>query len=166
MRYCVQGMDTYSNILFVKEAFGPLSHLAHRLAVTDKFTPEACCVIGNYYSLKVGCCCFYCCHMDTLGLLAIVEVGIASPLPVLYCPYIVGGSVTLAVVLSIAVAMNVTITATFVVQCLDPLDSNTPVSCMSCRASTSAVWSGSGVRCGCAEPICPHGPSWATNLWR
>lgn len=48
-----QGMDTYSNILFVKEAFGPLSHLAHRLAVTDKFTPEACCVIGNYYSLKV-----------------------------------------------------------------------------------------------------------------
>lgn len=48
-----QGMDTYSNILFVKEAFGPLSHLAHRLAVTDKFTPEACCVVGNYYSLKV-----------------------------------------------------------------------------------------------------------------
>lgn len=47
-------MDTYSNILFVKEAFGPLSHLAHRLAVTDKFTPEACCVVGNYYSLKVG----------------------------------------------------------------------------------------------------------------
>jgi anaphase-promoting complex subunit 8 len=46
-------MDTYSNILFVKEAFGPLSHLAHRLAVTDKFTPEACCVVGNYYSLKV-----------------------------------------------------------------------------------------------------------------
>jgi hypothetical protein len=66
MRYCVQGMDTYSNILFVKEAFGPLSHLAHRLAVTDKFTPEACCVIGNYYSLKVGCCCFYCCHMFLL----------------------------------------------------------------------------------------------------
>jgi hypothetical protein len=46
-------MDTYSNILFVKEAFAPLSHLAHRLAVTDKYTPEACCVIGNYYSLKV-----------------------------------------------------------------------------------------------------------------
>jgi hypothetical protein len=47
-------MDTYSNILFVKEAFAPLSHLAHRLAVTDKYTPEACCVIGNYYSLKVS----------------------------------------------------------------------------------------------------------------
>lgn len=50
----VQGMDTYSNILFVKEAFAPLSHLAHRLAASDKYTPEACCVIGNYYSLKVG----------------------------------------------------------------------------------------------------------------
>jgi hypothetical protein len=47
-------MDTYSNILFVKEAFAPLSHLAHRLAGSDKYTPEACCVIGNYYSLKVG----------------------------------------------------------------------------------------------------------------
>eukprot|EP00883_Tetradesmus_obliquus_P015588 jgi/Sobl393_1/8739/SZX78120.1 len=46
------GMDTYSNILFVKEAFAPLSHLAHRLAGSDKYTPEACCVIGNYYSLK------------------------------------------------------------------------------------------------------------------
>jgi hypothetical protein len=46
-------MDTYSNILFVKEAFAPLSHLAHRLAGSDKYTPEACCVIGNYYSLKV-----------------------------------------------------------------------------------------------------------------
>ncbi|KAF6260843.1 POT family-domain-containing protein [Scenedesmus sp. NREL 46B-D3] len=47
------GMDTYSNILFVKEAFAPLSHLAHRLAGSDKYTPEACCVIGNYHSLKV-----------------------------------------------------------------------------------------------------------------
>jgi anaphase-promoting complex subunit 8 len=51
-------MDTYSNILFVKEAFAPLSHLAHRLAGSDKYTPEACCVIGNYYSLKVCHCCF------------------------------------------------------------------------------------------------------------
>jgi hypothetical protein len=46
-------MDTFSNILFVKEAFAPLSHLAHRLARSDKYTPETCCVIGNYYSLKV-----------------------------------------------------------------------------------------------------------------
>lgn len=42
-----------SNILFVKEALAPLSHLAHRAAATDKYRPETCCVLGNYYSLKV-----------------------------------------------------------------------------------------------------------------
>ena len=47
-------MDVYSNILYVQEAFGPLSHLAHRLASSDKYRPETCCVIGNYYSLKAG----------------------------------------------------------------------------------------------------------------
>lgn len=45
-------MDTYSNILYVKEQFAALSHLAHRAAVADKYRPETCCIIGNYYSLK------------------------------------------------------------------------------------------------------------------
>ena len=49
---CVQGMDMYSNILYVKEQFAALSHLAHRVATADKFRPETCCIIGNYYSLK------------------------------------------------------------------------------------------------------------------
>ena len=48
----LQGMDTYSNILYVKEAVAMLSHLAHRAARADKFRPETCCIIGNYYSLK------------------------------------------------------------------------------------------------------------------
>ena len=48
----VQGMDTYSNILYVKEQFAALSHLAHRVAVADKYRPETCCIVGNYYSLK------------------------------------------------------------------------------------------------------------------
>lgn len=48
----LQGMDTYSNILYVKEQFAALSHLAHRVAATDKYRPETCCIIGNYYSLK------------------------------------------------------------------------------------------------------------------
>lgn len=51
-RTCVQGMDIYSNILYVKEAFAALSHLAHRVATADKYRPETCCIIGNYYSLK------------------------------------------------------------------------------------------------------------------
>jgi anaphase-promoting complex subunit 8 len=45
-------MDIYSNILYVKECFAALSHLAHKSVLTDKYRPETCCIIGNYYSLK------------------------------------------------------------------------------------------------------------------
>eukprot|EP00898_Chlorokybus_atmophyticus_P000194 jgi/Chlat1/1175/Chrsp113S01639 len=48
----VEGMDTYSNILYVKEDLPALSHLAHRVVVTDKYRPETCCIVGNYYSLR------------------------------------------------------------------------------------------------------------------
>ncbi|KAK9812215.1 hypothetical protein WJX73_004699, partial [Symbiochloris irregularis] len=48
----IESMDTYSNILYVKEEFVPLSHLAHRAMASNKFTPETCCIVGNYYSLK------------------------------------------------------------------------------------------------------------------
>jgi anaphase-promoting complex subunit 8 len=46
-------MDVFSNVLFVKEQFAALSHLAHSAALTDKYRPETCCIIGNYYSLKL-----------------------------------------------------------------------------------------------------------------
>ena len=45
-------MDTYSNILYVKEKQAELSALAHSVVEVDKFCPESCCVVGNYYSLK------------------------------------------------------------------------------------------------------------------
>ena len=45
-------MDTFSNILYVKEAKRALSALAHKCVSIDKYRPESCCVIGNYYSLK------------------------------------------------------------------------------------------------------------------
>jgi len=48
----IEGMDMYSNILYVKECFVELSFLAHRTSLTDKYRPETCCIIGNYYSLK------------------------------------------------------------------------------------------------------------------
>lgn len=48
----IEGMDIYSNILYVKEEFAALSALAHRCATADKYRPETCCVIGNYYSLR------------------------------------------------------------------------------------------------------------------
>ncbi|XP_059441301.1 anaphase-promoting complex subunit 8 [Corylus avellana] len=48
----VEDMDMYSNVLYSKECFSALSFLAHRVFQTDKYRPESCCIIGNYYSLK------------------------------------------------------------------------------------------------------------------
>ena len=50
--YRLEGMDTYSNILYVKEDAAKLSYLAHGAVTTDKYRPETCCIVGNYYSLK------------------------------------------------------------------------------------------------------------------
>jgi len=50
--YKLTSLDTYSNILYVKEDSASLSNLARQAVKIDKYTPEACCIIGNYYSLK------------------------------------------------------------------------------------------------------------------
>lgn len=50
--YCLDGVDIYSNILYVKEDKVQLSLLANRCMKIDKFRLETCCVIGNYYSLR------------------------------------------------------------------------------------------------------------------
>ena len=50
--YRLDQVDTYSNILYVKESKRSLSALAHACVNIDKYRPETCCVIGNYYSLK------------------------------------------------------------------------------------------------------------------
>jgi len=48
----LHNMDTYSNILYVKECKAELSHLAHTAVRSNKYRPETCCIVGNYYSLK------------------------------------------------------------------------------------------------------------------
>ncbi len=45
-------MDIYSNILFVLEEYAQLSVLAQEACEIDKYKPESCCIIGNYYSLQ------------------------------------------------------------------------------------------------------------------
>lgn len=50
--YRYENMDLYSNILYIKENFGELAHLAYKVFQNDKYRPESCCVIGNYYSLR------------------------------------------------------------------------------------------------------------------
>ncbi|PIA16182.1 TPR-like protein [Coemansia reversa NRRL 1564] len=50
--YGLELSDIYSNILFVMEDRARLGALAHKCAALDRFRPETCCVIGNYYSLR------------------------------------------------------------------------------------------------------------------
>lgn len=50
--YRLDNMDTYSNLLYVKELRVELSYLAHQLCDIDKYCVETCCVVGNYYSLR------------------------------------------------------------------------------------------------------------------
>ena len=47
----LDSIDIYSNVLFVLERRSKLGFLASRVSKIDKFRPETCCVIGNYYSL-------------------------------------------------------------------------------------------------------------------
>ena len=50
--YRYELMDVYSNILYVREDAGKLSYLAYRMFHNDKYRPETCFVLGNYYSLS------------------------------------------------------------------------------------------------------------------
>uniref|UniRef100_A0A5K3FKW2 TPR_REGION domain-containing protein n=1 Tax=Mesocestoides corti TaxID=53468 RepID=A0A5K3FKW2_MESCO len=44
--------DIYSNILFVKAEHDELAYLARRCAEIDKYRPQTCCVLGNFYGLR------------------------------------------------------------------------------------------------------------------
>ncbi|KAI9676444.1 MAG: Anaphase-promoting complex subunit 23 [Caeruleum heppii] len=48
----IDALDYYSNILYVMNLRPKLAFLAQLATATDKFRPETCCVVGNYYSLK------------------------------------------------------------------------------------------------------------------
>ncbi|KAL2760736.1 hypothetical protein ACRALDRAFT_1059512 [Sodiomyces alcalophilus JCM 7366] len=47
----LDSLDHYSNILYVMEYRPKLAFIAHLCSTIDKFRPESCIVIGNYYSL-------------------------------------------------------------------------------------------------------------------
>ncbi|KAL2842412.1 anaphase promoting complex subunit 8 [Aspergillus pseudoustus] len=48
----LDSLDNYSNILYVMGARPQLAFVAQVATATDKFRPETCCVVGNYYSMK------------------------------------------------------------------------------------------------------------------
>ena len=48
----LEGLDTYSNLLYVNECSRELSLLARDVVRIEKYCPETACIVGNYYSLK------------------------------------------------------------------------------------------------------------------
>ncbi|MCJ1310379.1 Anaphase-promoting complex subunit 23 [Agyrium rufum] len=50
--YRLETLDIYSNILYVLSSTPQLAFLASLATSIDKFRPETCCIVGNYYSLK------------------------------------------------------------------------------------------------------------------
>ncbi|KAK3117224.1 Anaphase-promoting complex subunit 8 [Teratosphaeriaceae sp. CCFEE 6253] len=48
--YRLDGMDAYSNLLYVRDDRPALATLAIQASDTDKFRPETNCILGNYYS--------------------------------------------------------------------------------------------------------------------
>lgn len=45
--YRLDNLDTYSNLLYVKELNTQLADLAHKAVSIDKYRVETCCVIGT-----------------------------------------------------------------------------------------------------------------------
>lgn len=50
--YRLDAFAEYSNTLYVMEARPRLAFLAQSATAVDKFRPETCCVVGNYYALR------------------------------------------------------------------------------------------------------------------
>lgn len=50
--YRLDNLDTYSNLLFVKELKTEMASLAQKALSISKYRPETCCIIGNYYSIR------------------------------------------------------------------------------------------------------------------
>ncbi len=45
-------MDLFSNILYIQEKYGELANLAFTLHQNEKYRPETCCIVRNYYALR------------------------------------------------------------------------------------------------------------------
>ncbi|KAG9133840.1 hypothetical protein Leryth_023152 [Lithospermum erythrorhizon] len=50
--YCLEGMDTYSTVLYHLKEDMKLSYLAQELISTDRLAPQSWCAMGNCYSLQ------------------------------------------------------------------------------------------------------------------
>lgn len=53
--YRLDNLDTYSNLLYVKDMKTELANLAHHAVSVDKYKVETCCVIGILLILVLSC---------------------------------------------------------------------------------------------------------------
>ncbi|KAI7874322.1 TPR-like protein [Lichtheimia hyalospora FSU 10163] len=49
--YRIEDMDIYSNLLYLQDSRHKLSLLAHDCVRIDRYRPETCCIVANYYSI-------------------------------------------------------------------------------------------------------------------
>ena len=50
--YRLEDLDIYSNILYVMQKYSKLTYLAQFVSQLDRFRPETCCIVANYYSAR------------------------------------------------------------------------------------------------------------------
>lgn len=50
--YRLEDLDVYSNILYVMQKYSKLTYLAQFVSQVDRFRPETCCIVANYYSAR------------------------------------------------------------------------------------------------------------------
>lgn len=50
--YRLEYLDVYSNILYVMQKHSKLTFLAQFVSQLDRFRPETCCIVANYYSAR------------------------------------------------------------------------------------------------------------------
>jgi hypothetical protein len=51
--YCLDGMDVYSNVLYVQMNQADLAQLAHQAFEVDKYRVETCCIVGMNIFLAI-----------------------------------------------------------------------------------------------------------------
>lgn len=49
--FCLDGMDVYSNVLYVQINQPELAQLAHKAFEVDKYRVETCCIVGKFYGV-------------------------------------------------------------------------------------------------------------------
>ena len=50
--YKIEDLDTYSNLLYVSDMKKELAYLAHHVFSINRYTAQACCVVGMFILMQ------------------------------------------------------------------------------------------------------------------